>query len=672
MIGKFIPKIFIGSSSESLNIANKLRISLNKWATVKVWNDLNLFRPGFTTIETLTSIVNEFDIGVFIFNNDDKLIIRETETQITRDNVIFEYGLFLSQLGRLNTFAIQPIGLPNFHLLSDIQGMNILFYDSSKEDIIDALSISVEQIKERIFKLQQEKQSGISNNKKLGYFERYLLTEEPPFQNESYIEFTRSFKLLLYMFERENFNEFRAFDLAFSRWEELKTDDDFIPSQIKNISKEILNEEIILYKTGRCSNFRRILVISENSIKPITFEVLKIIQKAEKEARGGYDKSNSGKTDIELDISRVVETRILCVKTNEHSYIFEKLNDFALFSDSDEEFAIVETSLTSPSEPNNTPICQIITDKEKLSFRKQRFDLFWKDSTISISDFIDYYHYSDTSDTIFKAFRQFLNSIKGQDTINLTSIIIETAYVELMKVGDERRRSQNERAFELLENFKNLSFFENLREHIYLDAFINDFRPKNNEDYECIEFCDIERIGNEEKFTILKNLVTKELRSRNRSFDISDECITTFYMTKTRNSAVKKLKNALSDPIKRRYFKTEIIDNDLSYIYIKSRQNNDIYIGYKKNNLIVPNCVLLMAEHYFELFRFAYEKNPNHKNFWIFDFLLYSEKTAVGQGAEVSYLLYSWPQGVTVNIVNCSYYEDGKFGDIRYLGPYNF
>lgn len=668
----YIPKIFIGSSSESLEVARKLRVCLNKWATVKIWSDLDIFKPGITTIEGLISLCKEFDMSIFIFNIDDKIISRGQEFHITRDNVIFEYGLFLSTLGRLNTFILQPTGLANFRLFSDIQGSNILLFDPNKEDIIDALSPAVEQIIERIFSWQRTKISEKLNRNKLAYFERYLTEEEPMLVNGSTIEFTRSFKLLLYMFERERFHEFRAFDLAFSRWEELKMDEDEIPSQIKNISKEILSEEVILFRTGRCRNFKRILVISENSIKPITFEVLKIIQKSETEAKKSTITESINSKDTSESIDSVLETRILCVKTNEFSYIFEKLNDFALFSGEEEEFAIVETSLTSPSEPNNTPVCQILTDKDKLTFRKERFDLFWKDNTISISDFIDNYHFSDTSDTIFKAFKQFLNSIRGKDTIKRTSIVIETAYVELMKIGDEKRRSQYERAFELLENFKNLSFFESLSDHIYLDAFINDFRPKNKEDFECIEFCDLQELGDDEKFLFLKSQVTKELKNRNKSYDIKDECVTTFYMTKTRNAVTKRIKEVMSDPIRRRYFIEEKINDELIHLYVKNRHGNPIYLGYKKNGAITPNCVLLMAEHYFELFKFAYDKTPSHNNFWIFDFLLYSEKSAVGQGAEVAYFLYSWPEGVTVNIVNCSYYEDGKFGDIRYLGPYNF
>ncbi|MBK9017974.1 MAG: hypothetical protein IPM82_30210 [Saprospiraceae bacterium] len=136
------------------------------------------------------------------------------------------------------------------------------------------------------------------------------------------------------MFGKEEFIEFRAFDLAFYRWLEAFKDKDKLPSQITNYSKEIISSVKLLFKTGRCTNFKRILVISENSITIDTKHVLEIIQKSEKETL-----YSSGKG--------VLETRILCVQPHEYNLDFKILNDFALFTGYDEEFAIVETSLTS-------------------------------------------------------------------------------------------------------------------------------------------------------------------------------------------------------------------------------------------------------------------------------------------------------------------------------------
>ncbi|MEM9275859.1 MAG: hypothetical protein AAGA80_23300 [Cyanobacteria bacterium P01_F01_bin.143] len=46
------PKIFIGSSSESIEIAEAFRESLDYYAEVTVWGD-SLFRPGDYTLDAL-------------------------------------------------------------------------------------------------------------------------------------------------------------------------------------------------------------------------------------------------------------------------------------------------------------------------------------------------------------------------------------------------------------------------------------------------------------------------------------------------------------------------------------------------------------------------------------------------------------------------------------------
>ncbi|MBK9017975.1 MAG: hypothetical protein IPM82_30215 [Saprospiraceae bacterium] len=97
-------------------------------------------------------------------------------------------------------------------------------------------------------------------------------------------------------------------------------------------------------------------------------------------------------------------------------------------------------------------------------------------------------------------------------------------------------------------------------------------------------------------------------------------------MTKTRDLAIKRLKKALHDDSKKHLFTFDIRVDGTQDIYVNFNNGASVNIGYEKEKNIVPNCAMLMAEHYFELFNFAYNKNPSHLDFWIFDFLLYSEK----------------------------------------------
>lgn len=663
------PKIFIASSSESKKVAEALRVQLTQEADVTCWYDADVFVNGRTTLQDLIRISKKTDIGIFVFNSDDAISMRGNDYKVTRDNVIFEYGLFASQIGSENTFIIHPKGLPDFHLLTDLAGLTTNPYDPIR-DLNQALIGVVSKVKDSIenWRIDKNKTSNEKSSGEIEYFTRFQMEEEPTLTDGNDIGYTRSFNLLLYMFEHEYFKEFRALDFAFSRWEELTLEEN---EQIENVAKEILHEVNFLYRQGRCRNFRRILVIPENSLKPITFDVLKIIQRSEQEAVNATLNQTKRYKLVPATNDDILETRVLCIGPNQYAKKFESLADFALFTGEVDEFAIVETSLISPSAPSvpyKSRTCEVVTHKGKISYRKEAFDVFW-DEAYNITDFIEKYHSVDKSETVLKAFTQFLNITKTKDAINKTSVIIETAYVELMKIGDMRRRFHYERAFELLHSFKTNSFLEDLRDSIYLDAFINDFKPRYSVDYECLEFCDLQGIDDNTKYINLRNEITKELYNRNKS-DISNDAITTFYMTKTRNNVTDKLKKIRKDPEKKHLIYEETI-NESKHLYVKTDIGN-IYIGYDKDGSIIPNCALLMAEHYYELFQFAYHKNPHHKDFWIFDFLTLSEKNSVGQGAKVAYILQRWPKNVTVHIVNCSYFDDGQVGDMRYLGPYNF
>ena len=57
-------RAFIGSSSENLNVANALAHNLNDVLDCQVWTD-NFFKLSHTTIETLTTGIDEFDTRDF-------------------------------------------------------------------------------------------------------------------------------------------------------------------------------------------------------------------------------------------------------------------------------------------------------------------------------------------------------------------------------------------------------------------------------------------------------------------------------------------------------------------------------------------------------------------------------------------------------------------------------
>jgi tetratricopeptide (TPR) repeat protein len=126
------PKIFIGSSVEGLTAAYSIQQNLTHDAEITVW-DQGVFELSKTTIESLMNVLEQSDFGIFIFSPDDISKIRNKENSVIRDNVLFEFGLFVGKLSRERVFFIIPTG-SDFHLPTDLLGVTPGVYDSNRED----------------------------------------------------------------------------------------------------------------------------------------------------------------------------------------------------------------------------------------------------------------------------------------------------------------------------------------------------------------------------------------------------------------------------------------------------------------------------------------------------------------------------------------------------------
>ncbi|MBK9017973.1 MAG: nucleotide-binding protein [Saprospiraceae bacterium] len=153
---KTLPKIFIASSSESREVATEIRNQLNEYADVNCWFDAGVFKHGRTTITDLIRVAKGYDMGVFVFNNDDMGVIRNKVIQFTRDNVLFEYGLFVANVGTERAFLFHPKNVPNFHLPSDLQGLVNIPFDSERE-LEFALRLGIQAIRDAIDIWKEEK-----------------------------------------------------------------------------------------------------------------------------------------------------------------------------------------------------------------------------------------------------------------------------------------------------------------------------------------------------------------------------------------------------------------------------------------------------------------------------------------------------------------------------------
>jgi predicted nucleotide-binding protein with TIR-like domain len=126
------PALFVGSSSEGLELARAVRGLLTEDAEVTLWNE-GFFAIGSTFIEGLINALPRFDFAALVLTADDLLTSRDVITLGPRDNVLFELGLFMGRLGRSRTFVIGPRG-DQVKIPSDLAGLTTAIYDWPRAD----------------------------------------------------------------------------------------------------------------------------------------------------------------------------------------------------------------------------------------------------------------------------------------------------------------------------------------------------------------------------------------------------------------------------------------------------------------------------------------------------------------------------------------------------------
>jgi len=122
------PVIFIGSSRESLPVANAIKSGLSSVpAIVNVWNK-GIFNPSNFTLEDLEKALEEADLAILVFGADDGVLSRGIFSRAPRDNVVFETGLFMGALRRNRTLIIKS-RRAGVKIPSDLFGLNPIDYD---------------------------------------------------------------------------------------------------------------------------------------------------------------------------------------------------------------------------------------------------------------------------------------------------------------------------------------------------------------------------------------------------------------------------------------------------------------------------------------------------------------------------------------------------------------
>jgi len=139
-------KLFIGSSSEELPLAEIAKSILEKDFDVTIWNekvwDTSVFKINQNFLADLLKASLQFDFGILLGTNDDKVVFRDKEVMQPRDNVLFELGLFT---GRLGTSKCAFLIDKEIKLLSDFNGLSLAHFDKSDKSSFEN---AVNQIKD--------------------------------------------------------------------------------------------------------------------------------------------------------------------------------------------------------------------------------------------------------------------------------------------------------------------------------------------------------------------------------------------------------------------------------------------------------------------------------------------------------------------------------------------
>lgn len=129
-------QVFIGSSAEGLTIAKHLQAEIESSREFEAhrW-DNGTFGPGSFTLEALIEKAQMVDFAILVATGEDTVTTRGIEKAAIRDNIVFEFGLFLGALGRERVYllSVDDIGIP-----SDLSGLTRLVYKERTDHNIRA------------------------------------------------------------------------------------------------------------------------------------------------------------------------------------------------------------------------------------------------------------------------------------------------------------------------------------------------------------------------------------------------------------------------------------------------------------------------------------------------------------------------------------------------------
>lgn len=146
------PAMFIGCSTEGLEIAHAIQVNLDRDCESTIWSQ-GVFGLGDGTLEALVEKMPLFDFGTLVVTPDDLVYSREETKPAPRDNVILELGLCLGALGRKRSFVVFDRTNTSLKLPSDLAGVTLAGYaPHSDGNLRAALGAPCTEIRDQINK----------------------------------------------------------------------------------------------------------------------------------------------------------------------------------------------------------------------------------------------------------------------------------------------------------------------------------------------------------------------------------------------------------------------------------------------------------------------------------------------------------------------------------------
>jgi predicted nucleotide-binding protein len=184
-----LPRVFIGSSSAALELANRVQRALGDQVNAIVWNQ-DVFTLGEDLLDSLLRYVSVFDFAIFVMSADDVTLrgrrifsqpwtrLKGRRSDSPRDNVIFELGLFMGVRGRTRAFVIiVPRQGRSLRLPTDLAGNISLILDPNELGDDTYLASKIAIIRQLIEKRAKEAALSLLPSAGLayGYYNNFLL-----------------------------------------------------------------------------------------------------------------------------------------------------------------------------------------------------------------------------------------------------------------------------------------------------------------------------------------------------------------------------------------------------------------------------------------------------------------------------------------------------------------